>query len=166
MITDNWDLSDGSCNSVSGCTAKTSSRKRPRAPSSQTMEVWFAGKGKSSVGLAGRVTTTITCSETTCSAAAKGNWNCTALPVSTPLYGLQLTIPERDFSSDQLREGRIFSFQTEGLDEITNATTTTARAAETSSMLDSSALENKSLMKQHINVFFLFTNILQITFLL
>lgn len=35
--------------------------------------------------------------ETTCSAAAKGNWNCTALPVFTPLRGSQLTTRDRDF---------------------------------------------------------------------
>lgn len=51
--------------------------------------------------------------ETTCSAAAKGNWNSKALPVFTLLPGLQLATRDRDFPFDQLRRGRIFFFQTE-----------------------------------------------------
>lgn len=131
--------------------AKTTPEKGHSQPAPKRQRCDLLGRGRALWTWQGGRPQPLT--ESTCSAATKGNWNCKTLPVFTLLPALQLAARDRDFPIDQLTRGRMFFFQTGALAAVTNATATTAYDAGTSSMLDSSALESKSLMKQHTNIF-------------
>lgn len=98
--------------------------------------------------------------ETICSAAAKGNWNCKALPVFTLFPGLQLTTRDRDCPFDQQRRGRTFFFQTGvSLQSPMQRGQPHMLLGQAHQHLKASNSWNDTKM-----FFFLFTNILKITF--
>lgn len=113
--------------------AKTTPEKGHSQPAPKRQRCDLLGRGRALWTWQGGWPQPLT--ETTCSAATKGNWNCETLPVFTLLRALQLVARDRDFPIDQLRRGRIFFFQTGALAAVTNATATTAYDAGTSSML-------------------------------